>query len=247
MTMEDHEVMGMWCQSGPEVQKNEIETYASTLIDARKKDRDSRRRRQKGKKSGAENKLLLVYPLKVDETVLVEASRGLSELGGETLGVHEASNLPGQSQNSPTEAGDNDEGSVRELVIREKDRKLLAGEMFNDTLVDFWMRWISRGENPQNSSVHFFPAQFYGVLHDGGPEAVASWTASIDIFKKKFVFVPIKKDLHWSLCVIVNSGEIAKMFDEAADDCEHPWYVYHIYIVLCARFGLIDILVAFYF
>ncbi|EJK60337.1 hypothetical protein THAOC_19325, partial [Thalassiosira oceanica] len=156
----------------------------------------------------------------VDETVLAEASRGLTELGGETLGVHETNNDPDQSHDILVPPAE-DEGN--NIVIREKDRKLLAGEVLNDTLVDFWMRWISRGENPQISSVHFFPAQFYRVLQGGGPEVVASWTASIDIFKKKFVFVPINKDMHWSLCVIVNPGEIASVYDEdVPSECEHP-------------------------
>ena len=32
---------------------------------------------------------------------------------------------------------------------------------------------------------------------------------AIDIFKKKLIFIPINKDLHWSLCVVVNPGSIA--------------------------------------
>ncbi len=35
-----------------------------------------------------------------------------------------------------------------------------------------------------------------------------SWTAKkgINIFEKKFIFVPVNKSLHWSLCVVVNPG-----------------------------------------
>jgi len=152
MTMEDHEVMGMWCQSGSEVQKNEIETYASTLIDARKKDRDSRRRqtrsgRKKGKDSGAENKLLLVYPFKVDETVLAEASKGLLELSGDTLGVPDAEDPTPQTRQpvqDPSPDGVKKKGSsrVHYVTIREEERDRLApGQFLNDSLVDFWMRW----------------------------------------------------------------------------------------------------------
>ena len=143
--------MGVWCQSGSEVQKNEIETYASTLIDASKKDRDSRRRqtrsgRKKGKDSGAENKLLLVYPFKVDETVLAEASRGLLELAGDALGVPDAEDPTPrtiQSVQSPS-TGVEKKGASRAhyVTIREEDRDRLApGQFLNDSLVDFWMRW----------------------------------------------------------------------------------------------------------
>ena len=40
---------------------------------------------------------------------------------------------------------------------------------------------------------------------------MASWTGkkNIDIFQKKLIFIPINKDLHWSLCVVVNPGAIS--------------------------------------
>mmetsp|Transcript_28011 Transcript_28011/g.66753 ORF Transcript_28011/g.66753 Transcript_28011/m.66753 type:complete len:566 (-) Transcript_28011:2205-3902(-) len=65
LTLRDHDIMKVWCGQDSEVQKSEIETYASRLIEVRKKDRDSRRRqtrlgRKKGEDSGAESKLLLV-------------------------------------------------------------------------------------------------------------------------------------------------------------------------------------------
>ena len=145
--------MGVWCADGSEVQKDEIETYASTLIKASKKDRDSRRRqtrsgRKKGKDLGAENKLLLVYPFKVDETVLVEASRGLRELGGDTLGVPDAedntpeTSQPVQNPSADTEVKKKGSSRVHYVTIREEERDRLApGQFLNDSLVDFWMRW----------------------------------------------------------------------------------------------------------
>ena len=66
------------------------------------------------------------------------------------------------------------------------------------------------------------------TLKDEGPEAVSSWTAkkNINIFKKKFVFVPVNADLHWSLCVVVNAGLIANWYDEnnnVPETEEHAW------------------------
>jgi len=65
------------------------------------------------------------------------------------------------------------------------------------------------------------------TLKDEGPEAVSSWTAkkSINIFKKKFVFIPVNADLHWSLCVVVNAGLIANWYDSenVPDTEEHAW------------------------
>jgi len=87
---------------------------------------------------------------------------------------------------------------------------------------------ISRGEsNNPDSDVHFFTSHFMTTLKDEGPEAVSSWTAkkNINIFKKKFVFIPVNADLHWSLCVVVNAGLIANWYDSenVPDTEEHSW------------------------
>jgi Ulp1 family protease len=39
---------------------------------------------------------------------------------------------------------------------------------------------------------------------------VKRWTEKkgIDIFDKKFIFIPINKTLHWSQCIVVNPGAI---------------------------------------
>lgn len=72
----------------------------------------------------------------------------------------------------------------------------------------FILSRISRGENKQSTDFHFFTSHFYTTLSKEGPTAVQSWSAkkNIDLFRKRLIFVPINKDLHWSLCVIVNPG-----------------------------------------
>lgn len=44
---------------------------------------------------------------------------------------------------------------------------------------------------------------------------MTSWTAkkNINIFEKKFLFIPINKDLHWSLCAVVNPGCIINSYE----------------------------------
>jgi len=99
-----------------------------------------------------------------------------------------------------------------------------VGEFANDTLVDFSMRWIRRNDDPETSAAHFFTTHFFTALDEGGPAAVSSWTAkkNIDIFKKRFVFIPINESLHWSLCVVVNPGAIPNEYvldeDDQSDD-----------------------------
>lgn len=70
---------------------------------------------------------------------------------------------------------------------------------------------MMRKEDRDRSPVlHVFSSHFYTTLSEEGPGAVQSWTArkNIDIFSKRFIFVPINKSLHWSLCVVVNPGNI---------------------------------------
>lgn len=65
--------------------------------------------------------------------------------------------------------------------------------------------------------IHVFTTQFFSRLEDEGVNAVTSWTAKkrIDIFEKKFIFIPVNKDIHWSLLVVVNPG---KMINSATEE-----------------------------
>lgn len=75
---------------------------------------------------------------------------------------------------------------------------------------------IRRHEDIDASDIHFFTSHFYTTLLNEGAEAVMSWTSrkKLDIFQKKFIFIPINKDLHWSLCVVVNPGAAENSFEE---------------------------------
>ena len=61
------------------------------------------------------------------------------------------------------------------------------------------------------SDYHVFTSHFFTTLTTSGFKSVKSWVKDIPRFlKKKFVFVPICIDMHWSLCVIVNPGAYFK-------------------------------------
>ena len=67
---------------------------------------------------------------------------------------------------------------------------------------------------------HYFSTHFYSMLCEQGPQGVQRWTAKrgIDIFKKRLIFVPVNKALHWSLTVIGNPGAIESHLDVVGDD-----------------------------
>eukprot|EP00536_Pseudo-nitzschia_multiseries_P008300 jgi/Psemu1/257073/estExt_Genewise1Plus.C_2090059 len=148
--------------------------------------------------------ILVVYPFGAEKKQLEAAANGLKELSWR------------DSQES--EQQDAVEAKSHYIEIRVEDyEKLDAGQWLNDSLVDLWMQWISRGMSTnQSSDVHFFTSHFYTTLASEGVEGVKSWTArkNINIFEKKLIFIPVNKSLHWSLCVIVNPGAIIPSVDD---------------------------------
>ena len=84
-----------------------------------------------------------------------------------------------------------------------------------------------RNDDLETSTVHYFTPDFFTVLEEEGPAAVSSWTAknNIDIFTKRFVFIPTIESLQWSLYVVVNPGAISNEYvdeDDQSDDQDFP-------------------------
>ena len=69
---------------------------------------------------------------------------------------------------------------------------------------------ISRGEPKTGSNLHFFTSHFYTQLSTKKFGSMTNWTTKkdINIFEKKFIFIPINQNSHWSLSVVVNPGSI---------------------------------------
>ena len=144
------------------------------------------------------------------------------------------------------------QGRAHFVTVRAGDyRRLDPGEFLNDTLIDFFIQWQVRnsGENVHcsvnsncfvsnpslalscrmfrhndRSQIHFFSTHFYTALSEEGVGSITKWTANknINIFEKKFIFIPVNKNLHWSLSVVINCGEIMKHNERIESSTEHP-------------------------
>eukprot|EP00804_Cyclotella_cryptica_P023147 CCRYP_000358-RA/>CCRYP_000358-RA protein AED:0.01 eAED:0.01 QI:1097/1/1/1/0.75/0.66/9/214/1028 len=234
--MKEHPDLRAFCMDAC-LEYYNLAAYTKALVNDDKVEREKRhsipRTRSRGtnKALSSENKLLVVYPFKVEEEILQSISSKLTELSGHRLGVAEATESASETDDldEGNDDGNEQEGQARDtstrthyLTIREDDKeRLQPGQFLNDTLVDFWMSWISRNKSHRDSNdVHFFTSHFLTTLEDEGPRGVASWTLrkkrKINVFKKKLIFVPVNGDMHWSLCVIVNPGLILKT-DEGSD------------------------------
>ncbi|CAN0423066.1 unnamed protein product, partial [Ectocarpus fasciculatus] len=61
------------------------------------------------------------------------------------------------------------------------------------------------------SKVHVFTSHFFTKLTESRSDdfeaaysKVQHWTRNVDLFKKKFVLVPVVEDMHWSLACLCN-------------------------------------------
>ncbi|KAJ2615061.1 hypothetical protein H4S08_001418 [Coemansia sp. RSA 1365] len=115
--------------------------------------------------------------------------------------------------------------------------RLYHGEFLNDTILEFYMRYIAENLRTADPALYaqcfFFNTFFFkklsqrskGVLSD--PEIshvdtvykrLRKWTANVELFDKRYIFVPIHENTHWYLAIIVNSE--AMLYDDSGSACE---------------------------
>merc|ERR1711964_953424 len=86
-------------------------------------------------------------------------------------------------------------------------------QYLNDSIIDFYLKYLHNNmPKDLQGKVHIFNTFFYKryISAKGysraSPvekwESVQKWTKLVDIFEKDFLFIPINKDLHWSLAVV---------------------------------------------
>lgn len=127
-------------------------------------------------------------------------------------------------------------GDPDPVSISERDIELLLPERFiNDTIIDFYIKYISnRIRPPERQRFHFFNCFFFRKLadldkdssrvHDGAEafQNVRKWTKNVDLFAKDFIFIPVNFSLHWSLIIICHPGEVTKSEDELQNSNKLP-------------------------
>ncbi|XP_024375883.1 uncharacterized protein [Physcomitrium patens] len=86
-------------------------------------------------------------------------------------------------------------------------------EFLNDTIIDFYIKYIQREflSLERSRRFHFFNSFFYkklcGVVGKKREKTdnfskLRKWTKGINIFEKDYLFVPVHSKLHWSLAII---------------------------------------------
>ena len=92
------------------------------------------------------------------------------------------------------------------IAVRESDYfRLNDGEYLNDTVVDFYLRYLIE-TIPTKYSFYAFTSFFYNSLVEGGYEKVSKWTKNVDLFEYTHWFIPVVENEHWNLAVVCYPG-----------------------------------------
>lgn len=111
--------------------------------------------------------------------------------------------------------------------------RLDEGEFFNDTLIEFYLRYLQHQietERPELAKkIHFFNTFFFKNLTHKGKgqrrsnyELVERWTHGDEIFTKDYVVVPINEDCHWYVVIICNLPNLNRQLPSLDDDSTSP-------------------------
>ena len=101
-------------------------------------------------------------------------------------------------------------GRKKVTVDFEDLERLDEGQLLNDNLVEFALRYIKEQHAETTKSVYQFNTFFYSTLTKAkrgqriNYDAVKMWTRNIDIFAHDFVVVPINESYHWYVAIICN-------------------------------------------
>lgn len=90
--------------------------------------------------------------------------------------------------------------------------RLNTDEMLNDSLIDFYARWLRQKHPDKANSVYFFNTYFHTILSQEGYSGVSKWTKKIDLFTYDHILVPVNFGLHWYLAIICNLPSINRKF-----------------------------------
>ncbi|KAJ3528935.1 hypothetical protein NM688_g7926 [Phlebia brevispora] len=103
-------------------------------------------------------------------------------------------------------------------LTRADIQRLEPGQYLNDNIIEFalklWHNDFREKEPGLAEQVHIFNSFFYKKMHvkskEDGYKSVRKWTSKFDLFKKKYIIVPINEHMHWYLAIICNPEYILK-------------------------------------
>jgi len=110
---------------------------------------------------------------------------------------------------------------IRRTTVQQDDLiRLDEGEFLNDSIIEFYIRWLWERLNVSEQQVYVFSTHFYTTLtrNKFNYLAVERWTAKVDIFSRDFTVIPIHQDFHWYLAIVCNLPKLRKAESEEIQD-----------------------------
>lgn len=105
------------------------------------------------------------------------------------------------------------------IIVRGLDfLTLSSGSWLNDSIINFFMKWLmfQRFPGDKSSKVHAFSTYFLSL--EWRTDEMKRWLRKAgDIFDKKFLLFPCHEMGHWSLLVVVNPGKIMQTYKRWGD------------------------------
>jgi hypothetical protein len=151
-------------------------------------------------------------------------------------------------------------------VSQDHDLNRCANDFLNDNLIDFSLiRLLDQSFACPETELYAFSSFFYSRFADGkgnynralnepgkiecpddlGYSYVEKWAKKVDIFKCKYLLIPVNKDIHWSLLIICNPGKIGVQKGTAKEDDEY-FCIFHLDSLGChSKFKVHQIFLGF--
>jgi sentrin-specific protease 7 len=110
-------------------------------------------------------------------------------------------------------------GKIKVTVNEEDIERLDDGNYLNDTLIEFYIRWLERHllqDKPDISRrIYFLNTFFYERLTTNSKgkrgfnyDAVRRWTSKIDLLSYDYIVVPVNENAHWYVAIICNAPKL---------------------------------------
>jgi hypothetical protein len=99
------------------------------------------------------------------------------------------------------------------LVTLKDLEHLRVGEFLNDTIIDFYLKYLMLDTVPRcqmTKKFYCYSSFFYKKLLSTDRDKALLWTRNVPIFDMDYLFLPININLHWSLVVIVSPGLLSQ-------------------------------------
>ncbi|XP_042059680.1 probable ubiquitin-like-specific protease 2A [Salvia splendens] len=137
------------------------------------------------------------------------------------------------------------DGDPDAVIISRRDIELLQPRTFiNDTIIDFYFRYLQTKIKAEEYRFHFFNTFFFQKLVAGGRGgrnaflSVRKWTKNVNLFEKDYIFIPINFSLHWSLIIICHLGEAAQLKSKNTDHASKVPCILHMDSIRGSHGGL---------